>query len=1070
MAPVKTIRNILMELRKICQHPYISQPELESLEIPEEEQHQQLIEASGKLRFLKLLLPKLKERGHRVLLFSQFKIALDRIEDFLYGQNVKFLRLDGDVQQAQRQKSMDLFNAPNSEYDVFLLTTRAGGVGINLATADTVILYDPDFNPHQDLQAIARSHRYGQKKKVLVFKLMVKGSVEENIINKGKKKMVLDHLVVQQMGKESEEGDIDDLLLRGAEAVYSNHGGINIPDIVYNSKNVDELIDKVEADAEAEAKELEEREKNAQEGSTDNARSRATQQFGFAKIWEADQNQLMNIAEENEEDDEGRRATNWESILEAMEKDRQDKLNEMLTLSQPKRVRHTLNRHKGFAPSIAALEAEANSPKKKSHKSKKGKGKAMLQGSSVSGSDYEFDATLLPEDDEFDDFPDSNMPNELFGLDFPDVKMTKRELKKLRKTQVEQQIAGNLPTVAGPSTQSLPEPLPGPSNHIPYIVPDPDSTIHTRQPLQEVYVHPLDQALPGPSSHAMTPASGNSSAQGISGSDRKRGRPKISKEDKLAKKRQRLEEKAKAAASAQAISQSVPNGNPDSYPRPAPSQLPLQSQHLGQDFTEARRILQLLYSILKEFGNDKSIRRWGFVALRELSPEERADRYRVLAEETDNHLAALGQPRYFSLPEQARVVLPLFWARGDVIMDETFVPPPIPPGIGILSHPPINIAAPGPANPAPKIRKRINLSGDTINTNGHTPPSQVHHHISGPSTMAGLSRNDELAPSIPGPYNPYGPTNNLSIPGPYAPNGSSHSPHLPHSIPGPSTIAGLAVRRDSNKSTRSLHPSNSSEALFNSLMDSAPPACQFCRQPHALKDCHNLSSSEDLQGIKKAILEGNEPEYDKMIALKHIERTQQWLIKAGKLSNGEPSNGLKKNTLLTPANSIALSNSTNGTSNTPIENGHPSASASASNSTSGMTANGKLKGKGKSVDQPVQGSPTKPIEILDSPAASPRAAHSSESDEPSSADLIDWSSADHPSSKSPSGTRCAFCEKNCDRPLRVCIDAHGGRKALKNKIRHCEDRIQESKGSTRANMTNMQSRLYDMYKQWPRNK
>lgn len=74
------------------------------------------------------------------------------VQDFLYGENVKHLRLDGDTQQAQRQKYMDQFNAPNSDYHIFLLTTRAGGVGINLASADTIILHDPDFNPHQDQQ------------------------------------------------------------------------------------------------------------------------------------------------------------------------------------------------------------------------------------------------------------------------------------------------------------------------------------------------------------------------------------------------------------------------------------------------------------------------------------------------------------------------------------------------------------------------------------------------------------------------------------------------------------------------------------------------------------------------------------------------------------------------------------------------------------------------------------------------------------------------------------------------------------------------------------------------------
>lgn len=153
-----------MELRKVCQHPYLSAPELEIFDLPLEEQHRQLVNASGKLQFLKLLLPKLIARGHRILLFSQFKMALDRIQDFLYGENVKHLRLDGDTQQAQRQKYMDQFNAPNSDYHIFLLTTRAGGVGINLASADTIILHDPDFNPHQDQQAIARAYRYGQKK------------------------------------------------------------------------------------------------------------------------------------------------------------------------------------------------------------------------------------------------------------------------------------------------------------------------------------------------------------------------------------------------------------------------------------------------------------------------------------------------------------------------------------------------------------------------------------------------------------------------------------------------------------------------------------------------------------------------------------------------------------------------------------------------------------------------------------------------------------------------------------------------------------------------------------------
>lgn len=73
---------------------------------------------------------------------------------------------------------MDAFNKPGSDIPLYLLSTRAGGVGINLWSADTVIIFDPDFNPHQDLQAIARAHRMGQKRKVLVFKLMTKGAAE----------------------------------------------------------------------------------------------------------------------------------------------------------------------------------------------------------------------------------------------------------------------------------------------------------------------------------------------------------------------------------------------------------------------------------------------------------------------------------------------------------------------------------------------------------------------------------------------------------------------------------------------------------------------------------------------------------------------------------------------------------------------------------------------------------------------------------------------------------------------------------------------------------------------------
>jgi chromodomain-helicase-DNA-binding protein 4 len=189
------LQNILMQLRKCLAHPFVQAPELEDRTVSPEQEQRALIEASGKLSFLAKILPKLKERGHRILIFSQFLDMLDLLEEFLRGCGMKFGRLDGNTATVDRQHMIDDFNAAESDLDCFLLSTRAGGAGINLgksfpptleerwadwdiATADTVIIYDPDFNPHQDMQALARVHRIGQEKKVLVFRLMTRNTVE----------------------------------------------------------------------------------------------------------------------------------------------------------------------------------------------------------------------------------------------------------------------------------------------------------------------------------------------------------------------------------------------------------------------------------------------------------------------------------------------------------------------------------------------------------------------------------------------------------------------------------------------------------------------------------------------------------------------------------------------------------------------------------------------------------------------------------------------------------------------------------------------------------------------------
>jgi len=172
------LNNIMMQLRKITCHPFVYSSEVEDKNVDPSVMDRNLIDAGAKLKLLELMLPKLHQRNHRVLMFSQFLDMLDVAEDFLDTLGLPWLRLDGSNSTAEKQRLIDKFNAPDSPYFAFLLSTKAGGVGINLATADTVIIMDPDFNPHQDLQAISRAHRIGQKKKVQVFHLMTQESVE----------------------------------------------------------------------------------------------------------------------------------------------------------------------------------------------------------------------------------------------------------------------------------------------------------------------------------------------------------------------------------------------------------------------------------------------------------------------------------------------------------------------------------------------------------------------------------------------------------------------------------------------------------------------------------------------------------------------------------------------------------------------------------------------------------------------------------------------------------------------------------------------------------------------------
>uniref|UniRef100_A0A2I3HHZ7 Chromodomain helicase DNA binding protein 2 n=1 Tax=Nomascus leucogenys TaxID=61853 RepID=A0A2I3HHZ7_NOMLE len=191
--------NIVMELKKCCNHCYLIKPPEENERENGQEILLSLIRSSGKLILLDKLLTRLRERGNRVLIFSQMVRMLDILAEYLTIKHYPFQRLDGSIKGEIRKQALDHFNADGSEDFCFLLSTRAGGLGINLASADTVVIFDSDWNPQNDLQAQARAHRIGQKKQVNIYRLVTKGTVEEEIIERAKKKMVLDHLVIQRM-------------------------------------------------------------------------------------------------------------------------------------------------------------------------------------------------------------------------------------------------------------------------------------------------------------------------------------------------------------------------------------------------------------------------------------------------------------------------------------------------------------------------------------------------------------------------------------------------------------------------------------------------------------------------------------------------------------------------------------------------------------------------------------------------------------------------------------------------------------------------------------------------------
>ncbi len=223
---VPHLLNVAIQLRKVCNHPYLLRG-VEDKEVGDFTGDQYLgafVKASGKMVLLDKLLPKLRAGGHRVLIFSQMVKVLDLLETYLAHRQWKWERIDGSIRGNDRQLAIDRFCKPDSDRFVFLLCTRAGGVGINLTAADTVIIFDSDWNPQNDVQAQARCHRIGQKEMVKVYRLITRNTYEREMFERSSKKLGLDQAVLHNMDLKADtvlDGkDVEELLRFGAYDLF----------------------------------------------------------------------------------------------------------------------------------------------------------------------------------------------------------------------------------------------------------------------------------------------------------------------------------------------------------------------------------------------------------------------------------------------------------------------------------------------------------------------------------------------------------------------------------------------------------------------------------------------------------------------------------------------------------------------------------------------------------------------------------------------------------------------------------------------------------------------------------
>ncbi|KAH6842559.1 SNF2 family N-terminal domain-containing protein [Chaetomium sp. MPI-CAGE-AT-0009] len=250
--------NIVMQLRKCCNHPYL----FEGAEPgPPYTTDEHLIHNAGKMIVLDKLLKRMQKQGSRVLIFSQMSRLLDILEDYCVFRQYKYCRIDGSTAHEDRIAAIDDYNKPDSEKFVFLLTTRAGGLGINLTTADIVVLYDSDWNPQADLQAMDRAHRIGQTKQVVVYRFVTDNAIEEKVLERAAQKLRLDQLVIQQGRAQAaakaaaNKDELLSMIQHGAERVFNTKGAFGTLAEKGNELNDDD-IDEILHAGESRTKEL----------------------------------------------------------------------------------------------------------------------------------------------------------------------------------------------------------------------------------------------------------------------------------------------------------------------------------------------------------------------------------------------------------------------------------------------------------------------------------------------------------------------------------------------------------------------------------------------------------------------------------------------------------------------------------------------------------------------------------------------------------------------------------------------------------------------------------------------